>query len=132
MPEEKIKKFTDLVVWKEGHKLVLSVYSLTKIFPKEEVFGLVSQMRRAVVSITSNIVEGFGRKGYKEKIQFYYLAQGSLIELTNQIIISKDIKYISEKEYDSLITQSENVHRLLQGLITKSKSFLISNPNLNS
>jgi four helix bundle protein len=132
MPEQKIKNFTDLIVWKEGHKLVLFVYSLTKKFPKEEVFGLVSQMRRAVVSITSNVVEGFGRKGYREKIQFYYLAQGSLIELTNQIIISKDIKYISENEYDSLITQSENVHRLLQGLITKSKSFLIPNPNLNS
>jgi four helix bundle protein len=127
MPEEKIKKFTDLIVWKEGHRLVLLTYSLTKKFPKEEIFGLVSQMRRAVVSITSNIVEGFGRKGYKEKVQFYYLAQGSLIELTNQIIISRDIKYISEGEYEKLIVQSEYVHRLLQGLITKSKSFLIPN-----
>ena len=75
---KQIKEFTDLIVWQKGHKLVLTVYLVTKKFPREELFGLSSQMRRAGVSITSNIAEGFGRKGFKEKIQFYYLAKGSL------------------------------------------------------
>jgi four helix bundle protein len=66
----KIKDFTDLKTWEEGHKLVLMIYKITKSFPKDELYSLVDQMRRAVVSITSNVAEGFGRQGYKEKIQF--------------------------------------------------------------
>lgn len=77
----KIKSFTDLTVWKEAHELVLLIYSLTKDFPKEELFGLVTQIRRAVVSITSNIAEGFSRNSYKEKAQFYAMALGSLTEV---------------------------------------------------
>ncbi|MDD5626597.1 MAG: four helix bundle protein [Patescibacteria group bacterium] len=80
---KKIKSFTDLDAWKEGHKLVLMVYEITKKFPKEEMFGLVSQMRRCVVSITSNIAEGFSRQTYKDKICFYSRAQGSVTELQN-------------------------------------------------
>ena len=82
MNNQKIKSFTDLKTWQEGHQIVILVYKITKEFPKEEIFGLVSQMRRAVVSITSNIAEGFGRQTYKEKVQFYYIAQGSLIMMT--------------------------------------------------
>ena len=66
----KIKDFKDLVVWKESHKLVLDIYRITKKFPKDEIFGITSQMRRCSVSITSNIAEGFGRQGYKEKYNF--------------------------------------------------------------
>ena len=91
--QNKIKTFTDLIAWQESHKLVLLIYEETKKFPKEEIFILTSQMRRAAISITSNIAEGFGRRSYKEKVQFYYLAQSSLTELKNQIITSKDIKY---------------------------------------
>jgi four helix bundle protein len=80
----KIKDFKDLNTWREAHKLVLMIYGATKTFPREEIFSLTSQVRRAAISITSNIAEGFGRQGYKEKIQFYYFAQGSLIELKNQ------------------------------------------------
>ena len=120
----KIKDFKDLNAWKEAHKLVLIVYEITKYFPKEEMFGLTNQMRRAAISITSNIAEGFGRQGYREKIQFYYLAQGSLIELKNQILTARDIKYISEDSFQNLIKQADLSHKLLQGLITKSKSFL--------
>jgi four helix bundle protein len=69
----KIKKFTDLLAWQEGHKLILLVYKLTKNFPKQEIFILVSQMLRASISITSNLAEGFGRRNLKEKIQFYYI-----------------------------------------------------------
>lgn len=84
---EKIRKFTDLVAWKEGHKLVLMIYQKTKDFPKDELYSITNQMRRAVASITANIAEGFGRQSYKEKIQFYYLAQGSLTELKMHLML---------------------------------------------
>jgi four helix bundle protein len=74
---EKIRSFRDLDVWKEGHKLVLEIYKITKNFPKEEMFGLSNQLKRAAVSITSNIAEGFSRKSLKEKIQFYSMAKAS-------------------------------------------------------
>ncbi|MEK7124744.1 MAG: four helix bundle protein [Patescibacteria group bacterium] len=120
----KIKEFTDLYAWQESHNLVLSIYNVTNKFPKEEIFGLVSQMQRAAISITSNIAEGFGRQGYKEKIQFYYLSQGSLTELKNQIITAKDIGYLKEEVFQKLMGQANTSHKLLQGLITKSKTFL--------
>ncbi|MEK7547217.1 MAG: four helix bundle protein [Patescibacteria group bacterium] len=122
----KIKDFKDLNSWQEAHKLVIMVYETTKIFPREEIFGLVSQMRRAAISVTSNIAEGFGRQGYKEKIQFYYLAQGSLIELKNQILAAKDIGYMKSGDYEELMGQADSAHKLLQGLIKKSKTFLKS------
>ena len=122
----KIIDFKDLISWQEGHNLVLLVYKITKLFPKEEINGLVSQMRRAVVSITSNIAEGFGRQGYKEKIQFYYLAHGSLIELKNQIEIAKDLEFIDNETYKKLTEQSNKAHMILQGLIKKSKEILKS------
>ena len=121
---EKIKEFTDLKAWQEAHALVIMIYNSTKKFPREEIFGLASQMRRAAVSITSNISEGFGRHGYKEKIQFYYLAQGSLTELKNQIFVARDVKYIIESEAEKLLIQLSFAHRLLQGLISKSKKIL--------
>jgi four helix bundle protein len=120
----KIKEFTDLNTWKESHKLVVLIYQITKKFPKEELHSLVNQMRRAVISITSNIAEGFGRQTYKEKVQFYYLAQGSLIELKNQILAAKDIGYLISKDFDALVSQSNIAHQLLQGLIAKSKTFI--------
>lgn len=123
-PKKTIKDFTDLVVWQEGHRLVLLIYKITKQFPREELFALVSQMRRAAVSITSNVSEGFGRRGIKERIQFYYMAQGSLIELKNQLIIARDIGYINPKTFGEINEQANKVHQLLQGLLTKTKSFL--------
>lgn len=123
--KNKIKSFTDLLAWQEGHKLVILVYKITKGFPREELYSLIDQMRRAVVSITSNIAEGFGRQTYREKVQFYYQAQGSLIELKNQILIAKDIGYLSEEDFQKLFKQANITHQLLQGLITKSKTFII-------
>jgi four helix bundle protein len=124
MIKPKIKSFTDLEAWKEGHKLVLMIYEATKQFPKEEIFGLINQLRRAAVSITSNIAEGFGRQTYKEKVQFYYQSRGSLTELKNQILVAKDIGYISREDFDGLVYQINIAHQLLQGLITKTKTFV--------
>jgi len=122
--KDKVLSFTDLVVWQEGHKLILLVYQLTKDFPKDELLSLTNQMKRASVSITSNIAEGFGRHGYKEKLQFYYLAHGSLTELNNQMIIAKDIGYLNQKNYLILSNQLETTHRLLLGFISKTKSYI--------
>jgi len=117
--EDRIKSFTDLIVWQKAHRLVLLIYQLTKEFPKEELYSLVDQMRRAVVSITSNIAEGFGRQTYKEKIQFYYLASASLTELKNQILIARDLGYL--KPTQELYNLCNDVHKLLNGLISASK-----------
>jgi len=113
---KKITKFTDLIAWQEGHKLVLMVYKLTDTFPKEEKYGLVDQMRRAAVSITSNIAEGFSRQSSKEKVQFYTTSLGSLTEIQNQLIISKDIGYINKNEFMKIADQTVIVHKLITGL----------------
>jgi four helix bundle protein len=117
----KITTFTDLDSWKEGHKLVLMIYEISMKFPKEEMFGITNQMRRAVVSITSNIAEGFSRYSYKEKIQFYFISLGSVTELQNQLIICLDIKYISKEKYSIVFEQTIKVHKILNGLIKKSR-----------
>lgn len=126
----RIKSFTDLFAWQEGHKLVLMVYSvrtryitrstarykITDDFPKKELFGLTSQMRRAVVSVTSNIAEGFGRRSIHEKYQFYNIAHGSLIELQNQLLIARDVGYIGGGYFDEIAAQSVVVSKLIYGL----------------
>lgn len=116
MIKTKIRSFTDLEAWKEGHKLVLLIYDATKKFPKEEMFGLISQMRRCAVSVTSNIAEGFSRGTVKDKVQFYCMAHGSLTELQNQLIVARDIKYIAKEEFSALAKQTILVHKLITGL----------------
>jgi len=118
----KIKTFTDLDVWKEGHELVLMIYALTKKFPKVELFGLISQMKRCVVSITSNIAEGFSRQSYKDKLQFYSIAIGSLTELQNQLLIARDVKYVTIEDFKKAAEQTIKVHKILNGLIKSTKS----------
>ena len=120
----KIKSFTDLNAWKEGHKLVLMIYNITKTFPKEEIFGLTSQIRRCAVSITSNIAEGFSRQSYKEKLQFYSIALGSTTELQNQFLIVKDINYITKEQFQDIAEQSVKVHKIINGLIKSSKTII--------
>jgi four helix bundle protein len=122
MNQGKIKSFTDLDAWKEGHRLVLMIYEITKSFPKEEIFGLVSQMRRCVVSITSNVAEGFSRQSYKEKAQFYSVAQGSVTELQNQLLIAKDVGLIAKEKFNEIAAQSIKVHKIINGLIKSSKN----------
>ena len=120
---KKIESFTDLIVWQEGHKLVVSLYKDTESFPKSEIFGLTNQMRRCVISITSNIAEGFGRQSYKEKVQFYSIAKGSNLELQNQLLAARDIGYLKTEVFQKLAEQSAVVGKLLTGLIRKSKEF---------
>lgn len=117
----KIVSFTDLEAWREGHKLVLMIYETTKVFPKEEMFGLVSQIRRAAVSITSNIAEGFSRRSYKDKIHFYAMAQGSCTELQNQLVIARDVGYLTREKFDMMAQQSVTVHKIITGLIKGAK-----------
>lgn len=124
MKNGRIESFTDLNVWKEGHKLVIMIYKITKNFPKEETYSLVDQMRRSAASITANIAEGFGRQTYREKVQFYYMAKGSLSELKNFLLIAKDVGYLSYEELQTLVQQSIMVDKLLQGFIRKSKTFI--------
>lgn len=120
---DKILSFTDLNAWKETHKIVLMIYEITLKFPKEELFGLTNQIRRAAVSTTSNIAEGFSRQSYKDKVHFYSIAQGSLTELQNQLYIARDVKYIREEEFDNCFEQSVVAHKLLSGLIKCSKKY---------
>ena len=117
----KIREFTDLIAWQEGHKLVLMIYRVTKQFPKDEVFALTSQIRRAVVSITSNIAEGFSRRTDKDKLQFYYISLGSISEVQNQILIAKDVFYLKDDEYQLIVEQLYLVQRLVNGLASKLK-----------
>lgn len=119
----KIQSFTDLTAWQKGHELVLEIYKVTKNFPREELYALVDQMRRCVVSITSNIAEGFSRKSYKEKIQFYAIALGSTTELQNQLLVAKDVGYIAKDKFDSLAYLTVEVHKLINGLIKGAKKY---------
>lgn len=118
----KITNFTDLIAWKEGHKLVLEIYSIIKALPSKETFILSSQMQRCAISITSNIAEGFSRKGKKEKIQFYCISLESVTELQNQLIIALDLKYINTEKFKQLNDQAILIHKLLNGLIKSAQN----------
>ena len=112
------------MAWQEAHKLVINIYMTTKQFPQAEIFGLTSQIRRAAVSITSNIAESFGRYKVNEKLQFYYYARGSLLEIKNQLIIARDLEYLSIVDFQKLSLLTESAHKLLNGLIRASKGIL--------
>lgn len=119
----KIRSFQDLIAWQESHSLALKVYSITSKFPRQESFSLVDQMRRCVISISSNIAEGFSRNSQKEKRQFYYMSLGSVTELQNQLILSKDLNYISNEVFSGIYEQTVRVHKLTNGLIKSSKTY---------
>jgi len=112
-----IQKFTDLEAWKEAHSLTLVIYKDTNTFPGSELYSIISQLRRAAVSIESCIVEGFSRFHYKDRLNFYYDARGSLSEVQTQIIISKDLGYLSEQRFKEIMKQTEKVGLILGGLI---------------
>ncbi len=107
----------DLEVWKLAHDLTLKIYDVAKNFPKDEQYGLVAQIKRASYSIPVNIVEGFSRKHTKEFIQFLNIANGSLEELRYFLLLSKDLKMISNELYIDLENQSIKISKMLNGLI---------------
>jgi len=114
-----IRNFRDLEVWKLGKKIVTGIYQLTGEFPKSETYGLVSQMRRAAVSIPSNIAEGFNRYHNKEHRQFLYIALGSCAELETQLEISSDLKLIKDDSKNEMIQKISNETGMLRNLIKK-------------
>jgi four helix bundle protein len=124
--KEKINTFHDLRVWKEAHNLVISIYKETKNFPKDELFGLTNQIRRSAVSITSNLAEGFGRETIKDRVHFYIISLGSLNETQNQLLISKDVEYLSLDSWSKLEEQIITVNKMLNGLIKKSRSYFVT------
>jgi S23 ribosomal protein. len=120
--KSKIKNFRDLDVWRLAMEIVVDIYKYTKSFPKEEVYGLVSQMRRAALSIASNIAEGFNRYHNKEYRQFLYIALGSCAELETQIEVSLLLGYITQSVRDKIIEKLDHESRMLRNLIKRLNS----------
>ena len=112
-----IHSYKELIVWQKSLQLVKLIYNVTKQFPKDEQFGLTSQIRRAAVSIPSNIAEGYGRRSHKEYKQFYSIAYGSALEVDTQLIIAKELSYISAKEFESAVSILNEVIRMLYVMI---------------
>ncbi|OGF19544.1 hypothetical protein A3G56_01015 [Candidatus Falkowbacteria bacterium RIFCSPLOWO2_12_FULL_45_10] len=121
--EKEVKNFYDLEVWKKGHSLVLDIYKLTQRFPKEELYGIISQIRRAASSITANIAEGFERFHFKDKIRFYYQARGSIAEVQNFLLLAKDLNFINLEECKILGEKANEVRKLLNGLIRSLEKY---------
>lgn len=114
---DKINNFYDLNAWKSGHNLTLEIYKITNNFPKEEIYGVTSQLRRASSSIMANIAEGFQRYYFKDKIRFYYQARVSTAEVQNFLILAKDLNFISMEICKKLGENANQTRQLINGLI---------------
>lgn len=114
-----IKNFKDLLVWQKAHTLVIETYKITGQFPNLEKFGLTSQMRRAALSITSNIAEGFGRNTDKDKVHFLVMARGSSNELLSQYLVAYDLNFINSNDLAILEQKNVEIQKMLSGLIKK-------------
>ncbi len=119
-----MKTHKDLDVWKLSIEFVTEIYNLTKDFPKEEQFGLTNQVRRASVSIPSNIAEGAGRRSDKEFLQFLYISMGSIQEIDTQLLISLNLNYLTKSEYEILLTKLDQISKMISGLIKSVKERL--------
>ena len=117
----KIKSFTDLIAWQQSYQLALLIYQITKKFPKEELYCLSSQIRRAAISTSSNIAEGFSRRTYKDKNRFYFIALGSLTETQNQLLLAKDLGYLPQNQFNAMANKTISINKLINGLIKSSK-----------
>lgn len=113
-----------IIVFKKAHELVLKVYEVTSLFPKDEQFGLISQIRRAAVSIPSNIAEGKARNSTKDYIRFLMISRGSLEELKYQMYLSYELEYLNDEEYNSIEKLTIEVGKLINSLITKLNTYL--------
>jgi four helix bundle protein len=113
----KVDSYQELDVWRHAKDLVKQIYELTQSFPKEEQFGLTNQLRRSAVSIPSNIAEGCGRNHFKDSIQLFFIARGSLYEAETQLMIASDLRYISQTDLEAVLTSVKSCKRLLNGFI---------------
>ena len=113
------KSFQDLIVWQKVHQFVLSVYKITKYFPKEELYGLSNQFRRAAVSLAANIAEGFRKNGRLDKLRFYNIVQGSLEECRYYLVLAKDLEY---GDVSHLIISIEEVSKILNSYMDKIRN----------
>ncbi|MFQ5976273.1 MAG: four helix bundle protein [Candidatus Hydrothermarchaeales archaeon] len=112
-----LRTYRDLKVWEKSYNLCLEVYKLLKKLPVEERYGLSLQMRRSVVSIPSNIAEGYGRRGKQEYIHYLYVAYGSYCELETQLLLASDLGYIEKETFEKIFEQAREVERMLKALI---------------
>lgn len=112
----KIYSFEKLTVWQKSKKLSVFIYKITRTFPKDELFGLVSQIRRCSVSVSSNIAEGSGRHTQKDKARFTEIAYGSALELLNQSIICKELEFVSDEDYQTIRNELEEITLMLDAL----------------
>ena len=117
-----MKNFRDLKVWSKAHELAIACYTATMAFPKQEMFGLVSQIRRSCGSVPANIAEGCGRKGDGDFHRFLNIAMGSASELEYHLLLSRDLKFLNNSDYERLNTQVTEIKRTLASL-TKKVSF---------
>lgn len=117
-----MKDFRDLKVWERGHKLTLQIYKITSDFPREEIYGLTSQMRRSCASIPTNISEGCGRSRDTELARFIEIATGSASELEYLLLLSSDLKLINEADFKLLITEATEVKKMLISFFQKLKA----------
>ena len=111
------ESYRNLIAWQKAKNLALDIYLCTKRFPKDETYGLTSQMRRAAVSVPSNIAEGKGRRSRKDFAHFLYQARGSLLELETQLSIARDLEYLDAHTFKSTLDKAEEVGRILNGLL---------------
>jgi four helix bundle protein len=119
MSNEKVRTYRDLKVWKRGIDLARQLYASTRGFPEDERFGLTAQIRRAAVSVPSNIAEGQARRTSKDFIQFLYIAKGSLAELDTQLTLAHELLYIQEDSYQELLESIDALQRMLFSLTSK-------------
>jgi four helix bundle protein len=117
-----MQDFRKLQVWEKAHRLTLAVYKATNIFPKEELYGLTSQMRRSSASIPTNIAEGCGRDGNAERARFCQIAMGSASELEYQLLLARDLEMLENSAYEQLNTDLIQVKRMLNVFIQKLKT----------
>lgn len=118
----KLKSFQDLLVWQKAHQLTLQIYKNTKNFPPDERFGLTNQLRRSASSVSSNIVEGYTRKGAKEYSYFLNIARGSIEEAKYHLILAKDLGYLLEEKFEALFNLCDEVGRMIYALRNKVMS----------
>lgn len=114
-----MKDFKGLLVWQKSHSVTLEIYKLTAAFPKHETYGLTSQIRRSALSVPSNISEGCGRFSVKEFSQFLIIASGSSSELEYQLLLARDLNYISETDYEPIQTKLVEIRKMLNSFIQK-------------